>query len=155
MFESLYTVVYGKGVRKLAGLFNKNDQFDFKINVNGKEVTGEDGAKYAQELIEKLSTEMGGLVQKLTKSVSENVAGSTIESLKDKVATNVDLDSIKEKVLPNLNPETLKSLLNQDTLSKLQEKLPVIDASNDDGNLKLNVNGKPIFSLDISDFIKK
>ena len=142
-------------MRKLAGLFNKNDQFDFKFNVNGKEVTGEDGAKYAQELIEKLSTEMGGLVQKLTKGVSENVAGSTIESLKDKVATNVDLDSIKEKVLPNLNPETLKSLLNQDTLSKLQEKLPVIDASNDDGNLKLNVNGKPIFSLDISDFIKK
>lgn len=167
MVKSLYTVVYGKGVRKLAGLFNNNDQFDFKFNVNGKEVSGEEGAKYAQELIGKLSTEMGGLVQKLTKGLTNNVSESTIEAVKEKVAPNVDLDSIKEKVanidfdslkekvLPNLNTETLKSLANQETLSKLQEKLPVIDASNDDGNLKLNVNGKPIFSLDLSDFIKK
>ncbi len=167
MVKSLYTVVYGKGVRKLAGLFNNNDQFDFKFNVNGKEVSGEEGAKYAQELVGKLSTEMGGLVQKLTKGLTNNVPESTMEAVKEKVAPNVDLDSIKEKVanidfdslkdkvMPNLNPETLKSLVNQETLSKLQEKLPVIDASNDDGNLKLNVNGKPIFSLDLSDFIKK
>lgn len=167
MVKSLYTVVYGKGVRKLAGLFNNNDQFDFKFNVNGKEVSGEEGAKYAQELVGKLSTEMGGLVQKLTKGLTNNVSESTMEAVKEKVAPNVDLDSIKEKVanidfdslkdkvMPNLNPETLKSLVNQETLSKLQEKLPVIDASNDDGNLKLNVNGKPIFSLDLSDFIKK
>jgi polyhydroxyalkanoate synthesis regulator phasin len=167
LVKSLYTVVYGKGVRKLAGLFNNNDQFDFKFNVNGKEVSGEEGAKYAQELVGKLSTEMGGLVQKLTKGLTNNVSESTMEAVKEKVAPNVDLDSIKEKVanidfdslkdkvMPNLNPETLKSLVNQETLSKLQEKLPVIDASNDDGNLKLNVNGKPIFSLDLSDFIKK
>lgn len=154
-------------MRKLAGLFNNNDQFDFKFNVNGKEVSGEEGAKYAQELVGKLSTEMGGLVQKLTKGLTNNVSESTMEAVKEKVAPNVDLDSIKEKVanidfdslkdkvMPNLNPETLKSLVNQETLSKLQEKLPVIDASNDDGNLKLNVNGKPIFSLDLSDFIKK
>lgn len=142
-------------MRKLAGLFNKNDQFDFKFNVNGKEITGEDGAKYAQELITKLSSEMGGLVQKLTKGVSENIAGTTMDAMKEKVASAVDLDSIKEKVKPHLNPETLKSIVSEDTLSKLQEKLPVIDASNDDGNLKLNVNGKPIFSLDLSDFIKK
>ncbi|HEO8418927.1 hypothetical protein [Niallia sp. FSL W8-0635] len=151
----------------MAGLFNNNDQFDFKFNVNGKEVSGEEGAKYAQELVGKLSTEMGGLVQKLTKGLTNNVSESTMEAVKEKVAPNVDLDSIKEKVanidfdslkdkvMPNLNPETLKSLVNQETLSKLQEKLPVIDASNDDGNLKLNVNGKPIFSLDLSDFIKK
>lgn len=81
----------------MAGLFNKNDQFDFKFNVNGKEVTGEDGAKYAQELITKLSSEMGGLVQKLTKGVSENVAGTTMDAMKEKVASAVDLDSIKEK----------------------------------------------------------
>lgn len=154
-------------MRKLAGLFNNNDQFDFKFNVNGKEVNGEEGAKYAQELIGKLSTEMGGLVQKLTKGLTNNVSESTIEAVKEKVApnmnldsikekvANIDLDSLKDKVMPNLNPETLKSLVNQETLSKLQEKLPVIDASNDDGNLKLNVNGKPIFSLDLSDFIKK
>ena len=151
----------------MAGLFNNNDQFDFKFNVNGKEVSGEEGAKYAQELVGKLSTEMGGLVQKLTKGLTNNVSESTMEAVKEKVAPNVDLDSIKEKVanidldslkdkvMPNLNPETLKSLVNQETLSKLQEKLPVIDASNDDGNLQLNVNGKPIFSLDLSDFIKK
>ena len=167
MVKSLYTVVYGKGVRKLAGLFNNNDQFDFKFNVNGKEVSGEEGAKYAQELVGKLSTEMGGLVQKLTEGLKSNVSERTMEAVKEKVAPNVDLDSIKEKVanidldslkdkvMPNLNPETLKSLVNQETLSKIQEKLPVIDASNDDGNLQLNVNGKPIFSLDLSDFIKK
>ncbi len=167
MVKSLYTVVYGKGVRKLAGLFNNNDQFDFKFNVNGKEVSGEEGAKYAQELVGKLSTEMGGLVQKLTEGLKSNVSERTMEAVKEKVASNVDLDSIKEKVanidldslkdkvMPNLNPETLKSLINQETLSKIQEKLPVIDASNDDGNLQLNVNGKPIFSLDLSDFIKK
>lgn len=151
----------------MAGLFNNNDQFDFKFNVNGKEVSGEEGAKYAQELVGKLSTEMGGLVQKLTEGLKSNVSERTMEAVKEKVASNVDLDSIKEKVanidldslkdkvMPNLNPETLKSLINQETLSKIQEKLPVIDASNDDGNLKLNVNGKPIFSLDLSDFIKK
>lgn len=167
MVKSLYTVVYGKGVRKLAGLFNNNDQFDFKFNVNGKEVSGEEGAKYAQDLVGKLSTEMGGLVQKLTEGLKSNVSERTMEAVKEKVASNVDLDSIKEKVanidldslkdkvMPNLNPETLKSLINQETLSKIQEKLPVIDASNDDGNLQLNVNGKPIFSLDLSDFIKK
>ena len=154
-------------MRKLAGLFNNNDQFDFKFNVNGKEVSGEEGAKYAQELVGKLSTEMGGLVQKLTEGLKSNVSERTMEAVKEKVAPNVDLDSIKEKVanidldslkdkvMPNLNPETLKSLVNQETLSKIQEKLPVIDASNDDGNLQLNVNGKPIFSLDLSDFIKK
>lgn len=154
-------------MRKLAGLFNNNDQFDFKFNVNGKEVSGEEGAKYAQELVGKLSTEMGGLVQKLTEGLKSNVSERTMEAVKEKVASNVDLDSIKEKVanidldslkdkvMPNLNPETLKSLINQETLSKIQEKLPVIDASNDDGNLQLNVNGKPIFSLDLSDFIKK
>lgn len=154
-------------MRKLAGLFNNNDQFDFKFNVNGKEVSGEEGAKYAQELVGKLSTEMGGLVQKLTEGLKSNVPERTMEAVKEKVASNVDLDSIKEKVanidldslkdkvMPNLNPETLKSLINQETLSKIQEKLPVIDASNDDGNLQLNVNGKPIFSLDLSDFIKK
>ncbi|CAI9390690.1 hypothetical protein ACTQ5K_21870 [Niallia sp. Sow4_A1] len=151
----------------MAGLFNNNDQFDFKFNVNGKEVSGEEGAKYAQELVGKLSTEMGGLVQKLTEGLKSNVSERTMEAVKEKVASNVDLDSIKEKVanidldslkdkvMPNLNPETLKSLINQETLSKIQEKLPVIDASNDDGNLQLNVNGKPIFSLDLSDFIKK
>jgi hypothetical protein len=139
----LYTVLYGKGVRELAGNFNKKDQFDFKLNVNGKEVSGEDGAAYAQDLINKLSGEMSGIVKKLTKNVANTVTSNGIEA-------------IKEKVLPNsLTINSIKDLLNQEKLSKLKEKLPVIEASSEDGDVKVNVNGKSLFSLDLSNFIKK
>ena len=168
-------------MRELAGLFNQNDQFDFKFNVNGKEVSGEEGSKYAQELIDKMTSEMGGLVKKLSKGAASNIASAKLDELKDKIPSNLNvesikekipsslnvenildkipsnliLDSIKEKVMPHLNIDSVKDLVNQETFSKLQEKLPVIDASNDDGNIKLNVNGKPLFSLNLSDFIKK
>ncbi|MFT8321232.1 MAG: hypothetical protein ABF649_10025 [Bacillus sp. (in: firmicutes)] len=127
----------------MAKNFNIKDQLDFKFNVNGKEVSGEEAVEQAQEFLTKMSSEMGGLVKKLGKNVTNNV-------------TNSSINAIKDKVLPNsINTDSIKDLLNQDKLTALREKLPVIDASTDDGNIQVNVNGKSLFSLDLSNFIKK
>jgi len=126
----------------LAGKFNIKDQFDFKFNVNGKEVSNEERAAYVDQFMSKMTNEMGGLAKKLTSKVSDTVATKSV-------------DAIKEKAVNTLNINSLKDLLNEDNLGKLKEKLPVIDASNEDGNLKVNVNGKSLFSLDLSNFIKK
>jgi len=131
-----------KGVRELAGKFNIKDQFDFKFNVNGKEVSNEERAAYVDQFMSKMTNEMGGLAKKLTSKVSDTVATKSV-------------DAIKEKAVNTLNINSLKDLLNEDNLGKLKEKLPVIDASNEDGNLKVNLNGKSLFSLDLSNFIKK
>ncbi len=139
----LYTVLYGKGVRELASKFNIKDQLDFKFNVNGKEVSGEEAVEQAQEFLSKMSSEMGGLLQKLGKNATSNVTSKSINAIKDKVLPN------------NLSVDSIKDLLNQEKLNELREKLPVVDASTDDGNFQVNVNGKPLFSLDISNFIKK
>ncbi|KAB7668736.1 hypothetical protein [Bacillus sp. B1-b2] len=133
----------------MAGLFNKNDNTDFKINVNGKDVSAEEGAQLAKEFFNKMTSEMGGIVNKIAK----NTTG--VEALKEKIPSDINLDSIKERIMPHVNVDSFKEYVNEETLSKLQEKLPVIDASNDDGNIKLNVNGKPLFTLNLSDFIKK
>ncbi len=146
MVSVLYTVLYGKGVRELAGNFNIKDQLDFKFNVNGKEVSGEEAKKHAQELLNKMSEEMGGIIKKLGKNVTNKVTS--------KVASN-GINAVKDKVLPNnLNLDSFKNLFDQEKLNELREKLPVIDASNDNGDIKVNVNGKPLFSLDLSNFKK-
>lgn len=142
MVSFLYTVLYGKGVRELAGKFNIKDQFDLKFNVNGKEVSNEERAAYVEQFMNKMTEEMGGLAKKLSSKVTDTVA-------------NKSVDAIKEKAVNTLNINSIKDLLNEDNLSKLKEKLPVIDASNEEGNLKVNVNGKSLFSLDLSNFIKK
>ncbi|PKG23108.1 hypothetical protein [Niallia nealsonii] len=127
----------------MAGNFNIKDQLDFKFNVNGKEVSGEEGAKHAQELLSKVSSEMGDLLKKLGKDVTSNVA-------------NKGVNAIKDKVIPaNINIDSIKDMLNQEKLNEWKEKLPVIDASTDDGNFQINVNGKSLFTLNISNFIKK
>jgi len=139
----LYTVLYGKGVRELAGNFNIKDQLDFKFNVNGKEVSGEEGAKYAQEFLSKMSSEMGGLIKKLGKDVTSTVANKGVHAVKDKVIpTNINLDSVKD-------------WLNQEKLGQWKEKLPVIDAATENGDFQINVNGKPLFNLNLSNFTKK
>lgn len=130
-------------MRELAGNFNIKDQLDFKFNVNGKEVSGEEGAKHAQEFLSKMSSEMGDLLKKLGKDVTNNVA-------------NKGVNAIKDKVIPtNINMDSLKDILNQEKLNEWKEKLPVIDASTDDGNFQINVNGKSLFTLNLSNFIKK
>ncbi|WP_445487519.1 hypothetical protein [Niallia sp. 03133] len=127
----------------MASKFNIKDQLDFKFNVNGKEVSGEEAVEQAQEFLSKMSSEMGGLLQKLGKNATSNVTSKSINAIKDKVLPN------------NLSVDSIKDLLNQEKLNELREKLPVVDASTDDGNFQVNVNGKPLFSLDISNFIKK
>ncbi|MGP7817632.1 hypothetical protein [Niallia sp. 01092] len=130
----------------MAGNFNIKDQLDFKFNVNGKEVSGEEAKKHAQELLNKMSEEMGGIIKKLGKNVTNKVTS--------KVASN-GINAVKDKVLPNnLNLDSFKNLFDQEKLNELREKLPVIDASNDNGDIKVNVNGKPLFSLDLSNFKK-
>ncbi len=126
----------------MAGKFNIKDQFDFKFNVNGKEVSNEERAAYVEQFMNKMTDEMGGLAKKLSSKVTDTVA-------------NKSVDAIKEKAVNTLNINSIKDLLNEDNLNKLKEKLPVIDASNEEGNLKVNVNGKSLFSLDLSNFIKK
>ncbi|GKU82559.1 hypothetical protein [Niallia sp. NCCP-28] len=127
----------------MAGNFNIKDQLDFKFNVNGKEVSGEEGAKHAQEFLSKMSSEMGDLLKKLGKDVTSNVANKGVNAIKDKVIpTNINIDSVKD-------------MLNQEKLNEWKEKLPVIDASTDDGNFQINVNGKSLFTLNLSNFIKK
>lgn len=162
----LYTVLYGKGVRELAGKFNSKDQIDFKFNVNGKEVSNEEGAAQAQEFINKMSDEMSGLIRKLGSKVTDTVSKNSVDAIKDKIIPSSinalkdkvvpsSLNAIKDKVLPSsFNMNSIKDLLKQENLDKMKEKLPVIEASNEDGNVKVNVNGKSLFSLDLSNFKK-
>ncbi|AND39475.1 MULTISPECIES: hypothetical protein [Cytobacillus] len=115
---------------------------NYKVSINGKEMTGEEAKQYAEEMVAKFTETLGGFYTKgLEKIQSEELKGNLMESLKP--LRNLEgLFTKNSSGIGNMIP-ALKNLL------------PVVETSEDYKQVKLSVNGKKLLDLDLSDMMKK
>ncbi|MCS0787128.1 hypothetical protein [Cytobacillus pseudoceanisediminis] len=115
---------------------------NYKVSINGKEMTGEEAKQYAEEMVAKFTETMGGFYTKgLEKIQSEELKGNLMESLKPL------------KNLEGLFTKNSSRIGNM--IPALKNLLPVVETSEDYKQVKLSVNGKKLLDLNLSDMMKK
>ncbi|WP_264737259.1 hypothetical protein [Cytobacillus firmus] len=115
---------------------------NYKVSINGKELTGEEAKQYAEQMVVKFTETLGGFCTKgLEKIQSEELKGNLMESIKP---------------LKNLEGLFTKNSSGIGyMIPALKNLLPVVETSEDYKQVKLSVNGKKLLDLDLSDMMKK
>ncbi|MDM5226130.1 hypothetical protein QUF73_07890 [Cytobacillus sp. NJ13] len=115
---------------------------NYKVSINGKELTGEEAKQYTEQMVTKFTETLGGYYTKgFEKIQSEELKGNLMESLKPL------------KNLEGLFTKNSSRIGNM--IPVLKNLLPVVETSEDYKQVKLSVNGKKLLDLDLSDMMKK
>lgn len=104
------------------------EEFNINILVNGKDISQNEGESLKEELSDKIIKELEILMKKLKK-------------------LNPNTTILKELITPTEDGE------NTINLGLLKDRLPIIDSTNTDGKVKIDLNGKPFIMIDLSEFI--
>ncbi|MBP2240213.1 hypothetical protein J2Z40_000766 [Cytobacillus eiseniae] len=121
------------------------DHSDFKINVNGEELTGENAKEFAEKISKNLAESLNGLVtNKLGNFTTNTMTGNFTDSLNP---------------LKNLNGLFNQTSLGnngvQNIIPALSKMIPVFETSDDNQKIKLSLNGVSLLDLDLSDLPNK
>jgi hypothetical protein len=117
------------------------DNSNLKINLNGKEITGENAKEFADKISKNLSESLNGLVSnKLGNLSANNMTGNLSNSINPlKNLTGIF----------NQNPLGANGVQNM--LPTLSNLLPVFETSDDKKKIKLSLNGVSLLDLDLTD----
>ncbi|MBX9972492.1 hypothetical protein [Cytobacillus firmus] len=120
----------------------EKENSNYKVSINGKELTGEEAKQYAEQMVAKFTETLGGYYTKgFEKIQSEELKGNLMESLKPL------------KNLEGLFTKNSSRIGNM--IPVLKNLLPVVETSEDYKQVKLSVNGKKLLDLDLLDMMKK
>lgn len=118
----------------------KGTDGDVQVNVNGEQLTELDDEQ-VQQLLNSITNNLERTMESMNKTIETMLSDiKLIGGL-----PNTDLSNMMQQLpnhLANINPV------------KWKEKLPSLEAANDDGKIQLLLNKKKIVELDLSNLMK-
>ncbi|NYV67212.1 hypothetical protein HYI36_18230 [Bacillus sp. Gen3] len=118
----------------------KGTDGEVQVNVNGEQLTELDNEQ-VQQLLNSITNNLERTMESMNK---------TIESMLSDIKINGGLPNTN---LLNMMQQLPNHLANINPV-KWKEKLPSLEAANDDGKIQLLLNKKKIVELDLSNLIK-
>ncbi|MBU5211731.1 hypothetical protein [Heyndrickxia oleronia] len=118
----------------------KGTDGDVQVNVNGEQLTELDNEQ-VQQLLNSITNNLERTMESMNK---------TIESMLSDIKINGGLPNTN---LLNMMQQLPNHLANINPV-KWKEKLPSLEAANDDGKIQLLLNKKKIVELDLSNLMK-
>lgn len=118
-----------------------SEESNLKININGKEIKGENAREIAENISKNLAESLNGLISnKLGNFSTDKITGN----LTNVISPLKNLNGI-------LNQKSLRPTGIQNMIPTLSKLLPAFETSDDNKKIKLSLNGVTLLDLDLTD----